>query len=81
MDPKSPSGTMWQYLCHMCVVSKYTSDTFYPGGTVMRSGLGFVLVGSELFMTGWLKFGPVRTPNSCGHDTGGGMCVTNTVTS
>ena len=26
-----------------------------------------VLVGNDLNMTGWLKFGPVSTPNSCGH--------------
>ena len=41
------------------------------GSTVMSRGLCYVLVGSDLCMTGRLKFGPVSIPNSCGHDTGG----------
>jgi hypothetical protein len=56
---------------------EHNSATIYPGGTVTSSGLDFVLVGSDLCLTGWLKFGTVPTPNSCGHVTGGGMCVMN----
>jgi hypothetical protein len=41
------------------------------GGTAMSRGLCCVLVGNDLYMTRWLKLGPLSIPNSCGYDTGG----------
>jgi hypothetical protein len=60
-----------------CGVMGHTPLSLCPpsGRTVMCRGFRCTWVRSDSCTSEWPKFGPTTIPNSCGHDTGGGLCV------